>query len=269
MRVSRVIEGEIKNATVSLRGGRWFVSIQTEQEVAEPVHTSTTAAGIDRGVVNLATLSDGTVFEGAKPLKRLLRKLARQQRMLSRKVRFSRNWKKQRDRISRLHIKIADARLDAIHKATTTISKSHALVCLEDLRTQNMTRSARGTVDNPGSNVRQKAGLNRSILDMGWFETCRQLEYKQRWRGGLVILISPHHTSTTCSVCGYRDKGNRLSQSVFDCVACGHTENADINAAKNILAAGLAATACGGIGRQPPAEAGTGGAAMLPLLEAA
>ena len=227
MCLSREIEGEIMNATISLRGRHWFVSIQTVQEIPDPVHSSSTAVGLDRGVANLATLSDGIVFEGAKPLKKLLRKLARQQRELSRKTKFSNNWKKQRDRISRLHIKIADARRDAIHKATTAISKNHAVVCLEDLRTRNMTRSARGSVDSLGSNVRQKAGLNRSILDQGWFEFQRQLEYKQQWGGGQIIYVPARNTSRTCS-------------------ACGHTEHADMNAAKNILAAGLAATACGG-----------------------
>ena len=176
--MSRPIEGEIRNVTVSLPGGYWFASIQTEMAVADPVYASATAIGIDRGVANLLILSDGPVFEGAKSPKRMLRKLAQEQRKLSHKTKFSNNWKKQRDRIARLHIRIADARLDAIHKATTSISKNHAVVCLEDLRTRNMTRSARGTVDNPGSHVRQKAGLNRSILDMGWFEACRQLERK-------------------------------------------------------------------------------------------
>jgi len=268
-RLSREVEGSIRSTTVSRRGKHWFVSILTAIEVAEPIHESSTATGIDRGVVNLATLSDGTVFKGPKPLKRLAKKLAREQRNLSRKTRFSNNWRKQRDRISRLHIKIADARNDAIHKATTTISKNHAVIVLEDLRTKNMTASAKGSVDEPGSKVRQKAGLNRSILDMGWFEFGRQLEYKQRWRGGQVILINPRNTSRKCSDCGFTDKLNRQSQAQFSCMACGHTENADVNAAKNILAAGYAVEACGGIGHQTPDEAGTGGAAMRPLPLAA
>ncbi|ATX80846.1 putative transposase [Mariprofundus aestuarium] len=221
MRLSREIEGSIRSATVSRRGKHWFVSILTAIEVAEPVHELSTAVGIDRGVVNLAVLSDGSTFEGSKPLKRL-----------ARKTKFSNNWMRQRERITRLHIKIADARNDAIHKATTIISKSHAVIVLEDLRTKNMTASAKGSLDEPGSKFRQKAGLNRSILDMGWFEFGRQLEYKQRWRGGQVILINPRNTSRKCSDCGFTDKVNRPSQAQFSCMACGHSENADVNAAK-------------------------------------
>nr|WP_198507406.1 RNA-guided endonuclease TnpB family protein [Mariprofundus ferrinatatus] len=269
MRLSRPLAGEIRSATVSRRGKHWFVSILCRVEVDTPVHPSDSIVGIDRGVVNLATLSDGSAFEGSKPLRRLSRKLARLQRQLARKKKLSANWHKQRDRITRLHINIADARSDAIHKATTTISKNHAIVCLEELRTRNMTASAKGSADEPGSNVRQKAGLNRSILDMGWFEFGRQLEYKQQWRGGQVILIDPRNTSRKCSACGFTDKGNRADQASFSCMACGHAENADVNAARNILAAGLAATACGGIGRKAPREAGTGGAAMQPLPLAA
>ncbi|GAV20557.1 putative transposase [Mariprofundus micogutta] len=268
-RQSRPIEGLIRSATVSRRGKHWFVSILTAREIAEPIHQSSMVTGIDRGVVNLATLSDGSVFEGSKPLKRLAKKLAREQRKLARKTKFSNNWKKQRERITRLHIKIADARNDAIHKATTIISKNHAVIVLEDLRTKNMTASAKGSIDEPCTNVRQKAGLNRSILDMGWFEFYRQLEYKQRWRGGQVILINPRNTSRKCSACGFTDKVNRQTQAQFSCMACGHTENADVNAAKNILAAGYAVQACEGIGGYAPNEAGTRGAAMRPLPLAA
>ena len=270
MRLSRQIEGSVRSATVSRRESHWFISILNSREIAEPIHGSSTASGIDRGVVKLATLSDGSIFEGSKPLKRLAKRLAREQRELVRKTKFSNNWKKQRDRVSRLHIRIADARNDEIHKATTIISKNHAVIVLEDLHTKNMTASAKGTVDEPGSKIRKKAGLNRSILDMGWYEFHRQLEYKQRWRGGQVILINPRNTSRRCSVCGFTDKANRTTQSQFSCMACGHSENADVNAAKNILAAGLCRDeACGGIGDLAPDEAGTGGAVMQPLPLAA
>ena len=241
MRLSRPVVGEIRNATVSLHAGRWFVSIQTEMEVPEPVHPSDTAIGVDLGVANMATLSDGSTFPGAKALKRLDRKLARAQRRLARMQKFSNNWKRQCERIARIHAKISDARMDAIHKATTAISKSHALACLEDLRVRDMCASARGTVDSPGRNVRAKAGLNRSILDAGWGEFRRQLEYKLRWLGGCLVLVDPRHTSQRCSACGHVDAASRPSQAVFRCVACGHCDNADVNAAKNILAAGIAA----------------------------
>ncbi len=241
LRLSRPVEGEIRNATVSRRAGHWFVSIQTEMEVPEPAHPADTAIGVDMGVVNMATLSDGSTFPGAKALKRLGRKLAREQRRLARKQKFSNNWKRQCARIARIHAKISDARMDAIHKATTAISKSHAVVCLEDLRVKDMSASARGTLDCPGRNVRAKAGLNRSILDAGWGEFRRQLEYKLSWLGGRLVLVDPKHTSQRCSACGHVDAASRTSQAAFRCTACGHCDNADVNAAKNILAAGIAA----------------------------
>jgi putative transposase len=108
-----------------------------------------------------------------------------------------------------------------------------------------MSRSASGTLENPGKNVRAKSALNRSILDQGWGEFRRQLEFKQAWRGGKVIVIPPQHTSQKCSCCGHTDKDNRLSQALFACIACGFEMNADINAARNILAAGHAVIVCG------------------------
>jgi IS605 OrfB family transposase len=112
------------------------------------------------------------------------KKLAREQRALARKEKYSNNWRKQKARIGRLHAKIARIRNDFLHKTSTTISKTHALVVLEDLSVKSMSRSARGTVNAPGRKVRAKAGLNTSILDQGWAEFRRQLEYKQTWRGG-------------------------------------------------------------------------------------
>lgn len=103
-----------------------------------------------------------------------------------------------------------------------------------------MSKSAAGTVDEPGRNVAAKSGLNRAILDQGWYEMRRQLEYKQRWRCGEVQTVNPAYTSQKCSCCGHTAKKNRQSQAVFVCVACGYEANADINGARNILAAGHA-----------------------------
>ncbi len=124
-----------------------------------------------------------------------------------------------------------------------------SIVILEDLKVRSMTKSAKGTEEAPGKNVAAKSGLNRSILDQGWYEFKRQLKYKQEWAGGRVILVDPRNTSQTCSVCSHTAAENRQTQAHFECVSCGHAENADSNAAKNILAAGRAAIACGDIGR--------------------
>ena len=166
---------------------------------------------------------------------------------MSRKKKFSRNWQKQKQRVARIHRKIADIRRDFLHKCTSEISKSHAVIVLEDLRVKNMNGSAKGTVDAPGKNVRAKSGLNRAILDQGWYEFRRQLEYKHRWRGGKVICVEAMNTSLKCSQCGHIDRQNRATQSEFKCTECQYQDNADLNAAKNILAAGLVVLACGDI----------------------
>ncbi|OSK01498.1 putative transposase B, IS609, partial [Escherichia coli SHECO001] len=155
------------------------------------------------------------------------------------------NWQKQKRKIQRLHSRIANIRRDYLHKVTTTVSKNHAMIVIEDLKVSNMSKSAAGTVSQPGRNVRAKSGLNRSILDQGWYEMRRQLEYKQLWRGGQVLAVPPAYTSQRCACCGHTAKENRLSQSKFRCQVCGYTANADVNGARNILAAGHAVLACG------------------------
>lgn len=258
---SREVIGEVKNVTVSQSCGKWYVSIQTEFEVPEPVHKAASMVGLDAGVTKLATLSDGTVYQPVNSFKASQRKLAMLQRQLSRKVKSSASWQKQKKKIQRLHSHIANIRRDYLHKVTSEISKNHAMIVIEDLKVSNMSKSAKGTAERPGRNIRAKSGLNRSILDQGWYEMRRQLEYKQLWRGGQVLAIPPAYTSQRCACCGHTAKENRQTQSKFVCQVCGYTENADINGARNILAAGHAVLACGGMvqsGRplkQEPTEA--------------
>lgn len=260
-RNSREVIGEVKNVTVIQSCGKWYVSIQTEYEVPEQVHKAASMVGLDAGVTKLATLSDGTVYQPVNSFKANQRKLAMLQRQLSRKVKFSASWQKQKKKIQRLHSHIANIRRDYLHKVTSEISKNHAMIVIEDLKVGNMSKSAKGTSEQHGRNVRAKSGLNRSILDQGWYEMRRQLEYKQLWRGGQVLAIPPAYTSQRCVCCGHTAKENRQTQSKFVCQVCGYTENADINGARNILAAGHAVLACGGMvqsGRplkQEPTEA--------------
>ena len=232
----RKILGKIKNVTVRLEGGLWYVSFQTERELSEPVHAHPeSSVGGDVGVARFLALSDGTFFEGANALKRYQRRLARLQRRLAKKVKFSANWRKAKARITKLHTRIANVRKDQIHKASYAISKNHAVVVMEDLRIKNMTASAKGTVENPGNHVAQKSGLNRRILDQGWGELRRQTGYKLKWAGGLLKLVDPQNTSRTCAQCGHVSAENRMTQALFVCVKCGHAANADTNAAINIL----------------------------------
>ena len=245
-RKSREVVGTVKNVTVSASGGKWFISVQTEREVETPRHSATSIVGVDMGVANFATLSTGEIIAPVNALAKRQRQLARAQRALSRKKRFSRNWIKAKARVQSIHTRIGNTRRDYLHKLTTTLSKNHAAVVIEDLQVRNMARSSSGTAEQPGKNVRAKSGLNRAILDQGWHEFRRQLEYKQAWRGGIVEAVEPRNTSRTCSACGHVAKESRRSQSRFECVACGHTAHADVNAACNILAAGHVVMACGG-----------------------
>jgi putative transposase len=260
LRNSRTVLGEVRSATVSLRAGKWYVSILTKRDVEQPVPHGP-AVGIDVGVARFATMSDGSFIAPLSSFRKHEKRLAKYQRRMARKVKGSSNWKKAKSRIQRIHARIADARADFLHKASNTISKNHAMVAVEDLKISNMSKSAKGTVDAPGRNVRAKSGLNKSVLDQGWGEFRRQLEYKTAWRGGYFVAVDPKNTSRTCPCCGHVSAGNRKTQALFACVKCGHEANADHVGALNVLAAGHAAIACGGMvqagrpSKQEPAEA--------------
>ncbi|MFT4102537.1 MAG: transposase [Burkholderiaceae bacterium] len=242
-RKSRDVPGELRNVTVSQRYGKWFVSIQTQREVEMPVAQGE-AVGIDLGVVRFATLSDGSFLEPLGSFRWHETALRKAQQSLSRKVKLSRNWRKAARRVRKIHGRIGNARRDYLHKASTTICKNHAVVFVEDLQVSNMSRSAAGTVEAPGWNVRAKSGLNKAILDQGWFEFRRQLEYKLRWNGGQLIAVPPRNTSQACPDCGHVSKDNRLTQARFACVQCGYEANADFVGAINVLRAGHARSAC-------------------------
>jgi putative transposase len=237
-RNSRKVLGDLRNVTVSLSGGKWFVSIQTEQEVEQAIPQGG-AVGIDMGIARFATLSDGTFYAPLNSFKRHEVALRKAQQAMSRKVKFSNNWKKAKARVQRIHSRIGNARRDFLHKASTAISKNHAMVCIEDLQVRNMSKSAAGTADAPGRNVRAKSGLNKSILDQGWFEFRRQLDYKLAWKGGHLIAVPPQNTSRTCPGCGHVSADNRQTQARFVCVACGYENNADVVGAINILSRGI------------------------------
>jgi putative transposase len=237
-RNSRKVLGEVRNVTVSMSAGKWFVSIQTEREVEQSIPKGN-AVGIDLGVARFATLSDGSFFAPLNCLKRHETALRKAQQALSRKVKFSNNWKKAKARIQRIHSRIANVRRDFLHKTSTAICKNHAIVCIEDLRVRDMSQSAAGTVDAPEKNVRAKSSLNKSILDQGWYEFRRQLAYKLAWKGGHLIIVPPHNTSRTCPNCGHVSADNRRTQAKFACMACGYENHADVVGAINILSRGM------------------------------
>ena len=239
-RKSREVLGQVRNVTISASAGKWFVSILTQRQVSQPIARGP-AVGIDMGIVRFATMSDGKFYAPLNSFRRHEKALAKAQRSWSRKARYSNNWRKQKSKVQRIHVRMGNARRDYLHKISTTISKNHAVVFIEDLKVSEMSaaRDARYT-----GSAGAKRGLNKSILDQGWYEFRRQLEYKLRWRGGRLVTVSPRNTSITCPSCRFVSKENRLSQAQFECAHCGFRENADLVGALNVLRAGHARLAC-------------------------
>ncbi|MCY0876508.1 MAG: transposase [Firmicutes bacterium] len=246
-RQSRAIDGDLRNATVTWHASHWYGSFQTEVEIPDPiVHPSTSQVGIDRGIVHFLALSDETFVDAPGWFRRYETQVAWEMRKLSRMKKFSKNWRKQVANIQRLHAHIANARLDFLHKTSTIISKNHAMVFVEDLHVKNMSRSAKGTKENPGKRVRAKSGLDKAILDQGWSMFQTLLTYKLAWRGGYLKTVPVAYTSQTCPMptCGHISKENRSSQADFICTKCDYHANADTVGAMNVLRVGLTQIAC-------------------------
>jgi len=202
------------------------------------------AVGVDRGVAVSAALSTGELLHAPGLTARERIRLRRLQRRLARAARGSNRRGQVKCAIARLRARETDRRKDWAEKVSTDIARRFDLIWVEDLQIKNMTRSAKGTRENPGRNVRAKAGLNREIMGSGWGLLVRRLQDKAP---GRVEKVNPAFTSQRCSACGQVDRDSRESQAVFRCTACGFACHADVNAAKNI-AAGHAVTARGGDG---------------------
>ena len=229
LRYSRAIGGSIREATVTRTALGWQVSIGCMLD-AGPADNGRTV-GVDRGVAVPLMLSDGTPYRLAPEIARLERLVREAQRIAGRRKRGSRRWARAQQRVAGLKARQARARQHWAHETTTDITRRYGGVVVERLRTGNMTRSGRGTPDAPGANVRQKAGLNRAILNVGWHRIETMLAYK----AVRFVRVDPSYTSQTCASCGTADGRSRESQAVFVCTACGHRDNADRNAAVNIL----------------------------------
>jgi transposase len=231
------------------RAGRWHVAFAAVPDRV-PAPGNGEVVGIDRGVAVSAALSTGEMLQVPGLTVRERRRLRRLQQRLARAKRGSGRRGRVRKAIARLRAREADRRRDWCEKASTDLARRFDVIRVEDLKIGNMTRSARGTPQEPGRNVRAKAGLNRSILASGWGALVRRLEQKAPSR---IEKIHPSYTSQRCSACGHIAAGSRESQALFRCVACGYACNADVNAARNI-AAGHAVTARGGNGAARPAN---------------
>jgi putative transposase len=225
--------GRILSVTVRKRADRWFASITVEEEIADPSSIKESAVGVDLGIRNLATLSDGTTFSNRQALGRHLQKLKRLSKNLSRKEKGSRNREKARLRLDRIYLKIFNIRQDTLHKATTNLAKNHSKIVIEDLNVSGMMKNRR---------------LSRAIADIGMYEFRRQLEYKCKWYGSqLVIASRSYPSSKMCSYCGHKREELSLSEREYVCEACGVRIDRDLNAARNLVAVSLpeTQTACG------------------------
>lgn len=247
-RWSRHLGGKVRSATVSRDGAHWFVSFLVEDGQEAPRHASTSAIGVDRGVAVAVACSDGLVADREFTTRGESSRYRRLQQKVARQRRGSSNRRKTIARMRPLRRREHNRRADFAAQVAHTLTAAHYLVVLEDLRILNMTRSASGTVASPGTGVRQKAGLNRAIRSKGWHTLELALMSAARYTGTEIVKVPAAFTSQTCSSCRNVDSKSRESQAVFRCTTCGHSENADVNAAKNILAAGLAVTACGDLG---------------------
>jgi len=239
----REIEGSVKTVTVSGEAGQYFASINYEDGIDQFVGTNNgKSIGIDVGVKVFAYLSNGEAIKHVD-LKKEIAEVIKAQKVLSRRKKGSANRIKAKAKLAKKHLKLRNKRNDFLHKVTKRLSENQT-IAVEDLKIKNMSRSAKGSIDNPNLRSSAKSGLNRSILQQSWGTFFDMLEYKLERNGGKLVRVDPKHTSQTCSCCGHISKENRLTQSKFVCQACGNTLNADYNASVNILnAAGTAVKA--------------------------
>ena len=217
-------QGQIMSAVISYRAGWWFVSISVEVAHETPTHTGGTV-GIDLGIKTLATLSDGMVFENQRQYRGGLGRIQGLSKGLSRKVEGSQNWRKNVRKLAKAHYRVACQRQDTLHKLTTHVARTSALIGLEDL-------NAKGMLANHC--------LAQAVSDASFFEVKRQLLYKTEQYGGYVQLVDQWFASSkTCSACGWVDEDLNLGDRMFNCEACGLSIDRDLNAARNIQAEAL------------------------------
>ncbi|MHB1890970.1 MAG: RNA-guided endonuclease InsQ/TnpB family protein [Acidimicrobiales bacterium] len=242
----RKVEGTVKTISVKREGRRWFLVLSCDDVPARPLAPTGNVVGIDVGIASFATTSGGHHIDNPRWGRKAASRLALSQQVLAQKKRGSNNRRAARESVAARHRKVANQRRDFHHKTARALVEDYDVICVEDLKIANMVKRARPVPDPeiPGSFLPNgqaaKSGLNLSITDAGWAQFVSILKGKAEEAGRTVIDVNPRHTSQTCSDCGHVEPGNRVSQAVFRCLACGHSAHADANAALNILRAGLA-----------------------------
>ena len=209
----------ILSATISEKAGRWFVSVQVEEDITVPINNGS-VAGTDLGINIMAYVSDGTKFDNPRALRRYERKLKRAQRRLSKKEKGSSNRKKAVREVQSIHRRITNIRKDSIHKSTTYLAKNKSVIGLEDLNVSGMLKNHY---------------LSKAISDAGIHEFRRQMEYKTMWYGSKIVYANRFFPSTKrCSKCGHINHDVPLSKRVFVCEQCGFTLDRDYNSSLNL-----------------------------------
>lgn len=275
-RWTRALGGLVRNVTIIRDGLGWHIAfgIAAGRQLRIGHDLPGTPVGLDRGVACAVADSDGGLHnatflsEDERTCKVIMeRRRCRQEAARKRAgARISNRAARIHSKLAKIGARTARRRADFAQQLAHRVADAHDLIAIEDLRIANMTRSAKGTIKQPGRNVAQKTGLNRAILDKGWYGFELALCNQARRTGSVVVKVSPMRTSQRCASCGHVASSNRESQAVFRCVSCGHAAHADVNAAINIRNLAVATAGRAGLGRisHPPQDAAstTKGAGM-------
>lgn len=211
---------KILSATISTKNKKWFVSVQVEVPERESFPSKNEVVGIDLGIKNLATCSDGSVYENPKALKKNLKRLKLKQKQLSKKKKGSKNYEKSKQKLAKLHYHIANIRKDCLHKTTSKIISENQVIVLEDLKVSSMMKNH---------------CLAQAISDIGLYEFRRQIEYKAKWSGKKVIFADTFYPSSKlCSCCGWKNSDLKLTDRIFECKICNLKIERDLNASLNL-----------------------------------
>ena len=235
--VHRPVKGVVKTLTCKREGRRWYLALSCDEVPAMPLPTTHREVGVDLGIAHFLTTSDGEVVANPKFRRSSEAELTSAQQVLARKRRGSMNRGRAKAKIAEIHRHIRNRRSDFHHKVARRLIDSCDVLAFENLPVKNMSRSASGSLEAPGTNVAAKRGLNRSILDAGWTRFVCILVAKAEEAGRRVVFVDPSYTSVTCHRCG--DRCSRPRRDTVECPRCGPCD-ADLNGARNVAArAGL------------------------------